>query len=215
MLPHGLQPVITRSYPALRPELLDSHQAALWSTLPPIYREFLCRWNGGVLDEDQLCFDTPIPFFKDGQRVRDLQTDSVVELYGFRPSRGAAEPGDLAEVRAEHEAREFLPSGVLAVAECVGDSLVCVSTRREDFGAVYYWDYYWKYPWCRPFFDPRVEAAAREFPDIDTIRTDPRHPRRQEAADALNYATLVRLADGFDRWLSTCRSNVPAMEGVG
>ncbi|HEY8376281.1 MAG TPA: hypothetical protein VIK91_07320 [Nannocystis sp.] len=46
-----------------------------------------------------------------------------------------------------------------------------------------------------------MQAAERRFPDLAVIRADPRHSRRQEAQDVLNYATLVRLADDFHDWL--------------
>ncbi len=108
-----------------------------------------------------------------------------------------------------------MPSGAIAIAECLSDSLLLLSTRRDDYGAVYHWDYYWKYPWCQPFFAPRVEAAERKFSDLAIIRADRRHARRREVADVPNYATLVRLADDFQGWLSTCRSNVPAVGALG
>lgn len=205
MFPAYLNTKLTKSHARLRPETLKGAQAALWSTLPPSYREFLCRWNGGVLEEGQLCFDTPIPYVKDGRQVRDHQTDSVVEFFGFQPPGETREPRDLATVKPEHDAEEFLPLGVIAIAECLGNSLLCLSTRSEDYGIVYYWDYYWKYPWSRPFFEPRIQAAKREFPDLDAIRADPLHPRRREAVDTLNYASLVRLAEDLESWLSMCR----------
>ena len=205
MLPSDLQPIISRSHAALCPGALHGDQASLWSVLPEAYREFLGQFNGGIIDEGHLCFDTPIPYFKDGHRVRDHQSDCVVEMFAFQPPGEARAPQDLAKLKDEHDESEFLPSGIIAIAECLGSSLLCLSTRSQDHGVIYYWDYYWRYPWCRPFFDPRIEAAARAFPDIAAIRADPMHPRRREAIDALNYATLVRLADHLPDWLARCR----------
>ncbi len=205
MSPSDLQSTISRSHPSFRPEELRDDQKSLWSVLPAAYREFLSRFNGGIVEEGDLCFDTPIPFFKGEHRVRDHQTDCVVELFGLQPPGETREPHDLAELKREHDAEDFLPSGIIAIAECLGSSLLCLSTRSQDHGAIYYWDYYWRYPWCRPFFDPRIEAAERAFPDIAEIRADPRHPRQREAIDVLNYATLVRLADQLPDWLARCR----------
>lgn len=205
-----LQSIISRSHAALRPDKLRGNQRSLWSILPASYREFLCRFNGGVIEEGQLSFDTPIHFFKENRRVQDHQNDSVIELFAFQPPGETRAPSDLAKLKQEHDASDFLPLGVIAVAECLGSSLLCLSTRPEDHGAIYYWDYYWKYPWCWPFFAPRIEAAEREFPDIAAIRADPLHPRRREALDALNFATLVRLADDLVDWLAMCRCSEAA-----
>ncbi len=149
--------------------------------------------------------ETPIPYFEETRRVRDHQSDCVIELFAFQPPGETCEPHDLAGLKLEHDESNFLPSGILAIAECLGSSLLCLSTRREDYGVIYYWDYYWRYPWCRPFFDPRIAAAEHAFPDIAAIRADPLHSRRRAAIDALNYATLVRLADDLPGWLATCR----------
>lgn len=197
--------LISRSHAALCPDELRGDQGLLWSVLPAIYGDFLCRFNGGFIEEGQLCFDTPIHFFKENRRVKVHQNDCVVELFAFQPPGETREPADLAKLKQEHDASDFLPLGVIAIAECLGSSLLCLSTRPEDHGAIYYWDYYWKYPWCWPFFAPRIEAAERAFPDLEVIRADPQHPRRRAAMDALNYATLVRLADDLAGWLACCR----------
>lgn len=207
-----LQSIISRSHAALCPDELRGDQESLWSALPPSYREFLCRFNGGIVEEGQLCFDTPIPYFKEKRRVQEHQSDCVVELFAFQPPGETREPSDLAKLKREHDESGFLPSGVIAIAECLGSSLLCLSTRDQDHGAIYYWDYYWRYPWCRPFFDPRIEAVEQAFPEIAAIRADPLHPRRREAIDALNYATLVRLADDLADWLATCRHGTTTEE---
>lgn len=205
MSPPYLQLIISGSHAALRPDTLIGDQRILWSVLPASYRDLLCRFNGGVIEEGQLCFDTPIAFFKEDRQVQDHQSDCVVELFALQPPGETRAPSDMARLKQEHDESDFLPLGVIAIGECLGGSLLCLSTRPEDHGAIYYWDYYWKYPWCRPFFAPRIEAAERAFPDLAAIRADPLHPRRRAAIDALNYATLVRLADDLAGWLASCR----------
>jgi hypothetical protein len=197
---------ITNSYPALDSTELVGERRALWASLPPSYQTFLRRYNGGLLDDAQLCFRTQIPHYKDGRVARDSQVDAVAEFFGLPASEQdlPGMPGDLAELRRTHDAEAFLPHGVIAVGSCPESSLICLSIRQDDFGAIYFWDYYWRYPWSKPFFEPRLQTAERLFPDLASIRSDPRHPRRQEAQDALNYATLVRLADDFQDWLQAC-----------
>lgn len=201
-----LQSLFTRSHHDFDRHNLNTEQTRLWSTLPPDYQNFLRYWNGGELGEDQLCFDVPIPFFaEDGKQTQDHQTNCVEDVYGFRADEQYGS-SDLAQQKKENDASTFLPARIIAIARCIDNSLVCMSTGNEDQGAIYYWNYYWRYPWCLPFFAPRVRAAEQAFPDIVQIRSDPQHPLRQQAADALNLATLVRLADDLSGWLAACRT---------
>ena len=197
---------ITKSYPRLDPARLVGDRRALWDQLPRSYQAFLQRFNGGFLGDPQLCFRTQVPFHKDGRLERDSQVDVVAEFFGL-PATAHEQPdtpGDLLELRDTHDAEEFLPRGVLAIGICPSSSLLCLSTRQEDHGAVYFWDYYWRYPWSKPFFEPRIQAAERRFTDLAAIRADRAHPQRRAAQDALNYATLVKLGGDFRDWLRTC-----------
>lgn len=197
---------ITNPHPRLDPARLAGERRALWTQLPKSYQAFLLRFNGGFLDDAQLQFHTKIPFYKDGRVTRDSQVDAVAEFFGLPAAEldGPGLPGDLAELRRTHDAEKFLPRGIIAIATCPESSLICLSTRKDDFGAVYFWDYYWRYPWSKPFFEPRLQAAEHRFPDLSAIRADPDHPQRQQAEDALNYASLVRLGGDLQEWLETC-----------
>ena len=126
--PPDLQSAITRSHAALRPDELRGDQESLWSILPASYRELLCRFNGGLVEEGQICFDTPIPRFKEGRRVQDHQNDCVVELFAFQPPGETRKPSDLAKLKDEHDASDFLPSGVIAIRPVVN--------RIQAFGRV-------------------------------------------------------------------------------
>jgi hypothetical protein len=184
--------------------VMSTAQRALYLALPPDYRKFLERHNGGRVSEFSMAFDTGVPF-----RTKEVdnpsRNDGVRELFGLRhPVADDDAPSDLVERRACYDAEEFLPQGVIAIARCTQSSLVCLSLRRDDFGQVYYWDWYWQYPWCRWFFDERLRATAKRYPDAKAIAADPKHKRHQELKDAFNYATIVRLAPSFSAWLSQC-----------
>jgi hypothetical protein len=196
---------------------LTAAQTELWSSLPPSYQRFLRASNGGLVNGGAggLCFYTGIPYCERELTVCESQVDEVEEFLGFAsPSKFAHLPSDLEAAKATHDGEGFLPFGILAIANCCGGSLVCISVLPDDFGAIYFWDYYWDYPWSEDFFAQRILAAERRFPDIAEIQADPDHPRRRDAADAINRSVLVRLASDFDAWIASCWSATPPSRGV-
>ena len=74
--------------------------------------------------------------------------------------------------------------------------------RTEDFGQIYYWDWYWKYPWCRDFFQARIDEVSAIYPNAQEILDNPQNELYQKVSDAFNYATIVKIADSFDDFLS-------------
>lgn len=193
------------SFAPLQVERLRGDRRALWSRLPAAYQRLLQRWNGAVFEGAQLAFKTHVPFHRDG-RTSESQIDAISQFYGLRPEGELPDSDleDLLEVRARNEAEGFLPAGIISIARGLEGSLLCLSTRSEDYGAVYYWDWHWRYPWSKPFFEARIKAAEAQFADLEAIRADLAHPRRQQAEDAINYATLVPLAEDLEVWLSKC-----------
>lgn len=126
-------------------------------------------------------------------------TDNELEvLYGVSatspPSRGWLEITDTS-----------LPSGVLAIGRFYDDSLLCLSTREQDHGSVYYWDYYWKYPWRRGFFTDRVHAAYAPFGDYTLILDDASHPKYESLNNAAHEAVLYLVADDFEKTVENFR----------
>jgi hypothetical protein len=105
----------------------------------------------------------------------------------------------------DHEAEQFLPHDVIAIARCVQNSLVCLVTAGPELGAIYYWDWYWKYPWCKPFFDERINRVTTQYPSAREILNHPDHQNYREVFDALNYATLVKIAPSLNAWLGACQ----------
>ncbi len=194
---------IRDSYPPLSALGNDKTQAYL-RDLPDDYVAFLRHNNGGFADAFRYTFLTGVPFKT--ETVDNLSRDDCpVEFFGL--SGGDASegfPDDLMQVAREHADEGFLPRNVIAIARCVQNSLVCLSRRKEDFGSIYYWDWYWQYPWCEAFFRARLDEVRRQFEPADDILEDNTHPRHAELRDALNFATLTKLAPDFSSWLGGC-----------
>lgn len=189
------RPLAGTSDPAVKTFLAD---------LPDDYLTFLRAHNGGVVDAFRYSFLTGVPF-KTQTVNNPSRDDCPVEFFGVPPDKiTEGYPDNLLEVAEEHAGEGFLPRGVFAIARCVQNSLVCLSRREEDHGAVYYWDWYWQYPWCEGFFLSRIDAVRAEFDNPDAILADETHPRHAQLRDALNFATLLRVAPNFSTWISQC-----------
>lgn len=187
---------LTNSLPPIT-DALTPERRAFFESLPRDYREFLEKHNGGFAEEFRLAFATGVP--------GKSREDCVVELLGLNAADSdSSEPGDLQQLRLLHDSEEFLPRDIVAIARCVTSSLVCVSLRDEDRGAIYYWNWYWRYPWNKEFFEARIEQAQARFADAKAILSDSNHPNYGECYDAFNFATLVKLADSFTAWAARC-----------
>jgi hypothetical protein len=194
---------IRNSFPAISDQLAEEERV-FFDRLPDDYRAFLLAHNGGFVEEFRYTFLTGVPF-RTSEIDNPSRDDCPVEFFGIATTEpGSALPEDIMQMVVDHAAEEFLPRDVIAIARCVQSSLVCLSLRADDRGAIYYWDWYWRYPWCKDFFDARIARALAAFDDPDAIRRDLRHPRRAELHDALNFATLVKLAPSFSEWGRSC-----------
>ena len=100
-----------------------------------------------------------------------------------------------------HTGEEFLPTDVIVFASCTQNCLLALSLNADDFGAVYYWEWYWQYPWFSEFFNKRIVEAESQFQDIEQILANISHPEYTRAFNAMNYATLVKVADSFSEFL--------------
>lgn len=172
--------------------------------LPEEYRRFLEAHNGGFTDEFRYTFLTGVPF-KTEEVDNPSRNDCPIEFFGIPTTDAPGEwPEDLLQMVADHAAEEFLPSGVIAIARCVQNSLVCISLRDEDRGSIYYWDWYWRYPWCSEFFEKRIDEARARIEEPEKILENRADPRYQDVVDALNFATLVKLAASLSEWFRSC-----------
>lgn len=194
---------IRNSYPTISGQL-SAEKLEILAELPDDYRSFLRVHNGGFVDEFRYSFQTGVPF-----KTKDVEnpsrSDCPVEFFGIPAGQvSGSYPEDLLQVAVDHAAEEFLPENVIAVARCIQSSLVCISVRSEDYGAIYYWDWYWRYPWCVHFFDARIEKVQRNYRDAAAILNDREHPHFTTLRDELNYATLTRIAPSFSDWFAMC-----------
>ena len=204
---------LERSLPLELPSLsvLDR---GLFDRLPEDYRDFLCRSNGGFVTRGSMAtFDIPIERRREGEVISTVDQNEVEEFFAFIPSgkrharkHGQAPASVLHEHWGRHQAEEFLPSDVLVIASCMQSCLLAISLNSDDFGAIYYWEWYWRYPWFSQFFDERIDKARSRFDNVEQILDDASHPQYQEAFNALNYATLIKLADSFSGFVASLHS---------
>lgn len=194
---------IRASFPAITAQSAgDDH--AFFTQLPDHYRRFLAARNGGFAAESRYTFLTGVPFVTETVH-NPSRDDCVIEFFGIPTTDAAGDfPRDLLQERVDHEAEGFLPHDVIAIARCSQNSLVCISLRTEDRGAIYYWDWYWRYPWCKAFFAARIDAVAQQYPQHAEILADEEHALHHEVQDAFNFATLVRLAPDFETFARAC-----------
>lgn len=195
---------IEDSYPPIDEARMSDGERELFAKLPEDYRQFLRSHNGGFVRDFRYSFLTGVPYRTDAidNPSRD---DCVVQFLGIPTTESKGRlPASLILTANEHRSANFLPGGIIAIAVCIQSSLVCVSLRPMDHGAIYYWDYYWRYPWCKSFFEERIERARARFEGQEVIMGDPHHPDRPALVDALNLASLVKLSDSFSGWCHSC-----------
>jgi hypothetical protein len=196
---------LQHSFPPLTPSAVPADEWAFLQELPEDYLAFLLAQNGGFAESFRYTFQTGVPFKTD-----DVDTpsrdDAPIEFFGVPTVKSRARyPRDLLQVAVDYAAEEFLPSNLIAIASCVQSSLVCIAVDGPDRGAIYYWDWYWQYPWCKQFFDQRISAVREKIPDYAAVVADTSHARYREVADALNFATVTRLADSMSQWILSCQ----------
>ena len=202
-----LSPCLDQTPGPLAVEGLDPARSELLHALPETLQEVLRTWNGAFFTDD-LWFSTGVERGRDGAPPV-VGDDALVELWGFHPGRTGSEteavPHDLLEEAARHDGEAFLPRGLVAIGLGIQNSLVLVSVRPADRGAVYYWDWYWQYPWHIGFFKERIDRALEDFVDAAAAVDDPDHPDHDAAVEAANGATVVRLHDEFGGWVLAMR----------
>jgi hypothetical protein len=193
---------------------LSAKDRGLFDRLPGDYRDFLSRSNGGFVTGGSMAtFDIPIERRREGEVVSTVCQSQVEEFFAFIPAAtrysrqyGKVPASVLHEHWGRHQAEEFLPTDVVVFASCLQNCLLAISLNSDDFGAVYYWEWYWRYPWFSQFFDERIDKARSRFDNVEQILDDPSNPLYQEAFNALNYATLVKVADSFSGFVASLRS---------
>jgi hypothetical protein len=172
---------------------LDPERRELHDALPADLQALLKVWNGGVFGSNPgLGYSTGIESTRG--ETSSVGSDLWSHFFGFSPEA----PQELFEYHRECIDDEFLPAGLVPIGHGLQHSIVLISTRDRDEGAVFYWEWYWQYPWYLPFFERRVAAALARFPEE---AHDPQHPDHAALVDAANEATVVKLADALFPWL--------------
>lgn len=180
---------LTGSRP-LDPTSLSDKDRALLDRFPADYQDFVRSINGGQLEGSDWFFPTNIP--PPSNAPYNTAVAGVSELWPF---------AGVINERIEHVDSEFLPTNVYAIGCTANDCLICLSLDAHNYGTVYYWDYRWQHPWLKPTFVARIEETKERFGDVDAILDDPNHPQFVEVGDALNYATLTRIAGSFSEFI--------------
>lgn len=189
---------------------LSARDRSVFDRMPGDYREFLNRNNGGfVVRGSAATFSVSIERRHKGDVVSTVDQNEVEEFFAVIPSAapytreyGKVPASVLHEHWGRHQGEGFLSSDVVVFASCAQSCLLGLSLNSDDFGAVYYWEWYWRYPWFSQFFDQRIAKAQSKFVDVENILSDAAHPQYKEAFNALNYATLIKLADSFSEFLA-------------
>lgn len=190
---------------------LSAEDRSLVDRLPCDYRRFLDQTNGGfVVAGSHASFNVPMERRRDGKVTSTVATNDVEEFYALIPfatpyerQYGEAPASLLHEHWGRHASEEFLPTDVIVFAGCTQSCLLALSLNSDDFGTVYYWEWYWQYPWFSEFFDRRIATAENKFQGIEQILADTSHPEHTKAFNALNYATLVKVASSFSEFLES------------
>jgi hypothetical protein len=147
--------------------------------LPSDYLEFLNRTNGGVAS-GQVAFHSRVEY---GAKFSGYEIDSLREFFRVADIKSSDQHPETVHYWFVIT-RESLPPGVLPVAICFSDSLICLNLAPEDFGTVYYWDWYFGYPWSEDSYQKRIEAM-----------------RNRDDEEEWNWIRLTRVAGSFSEFL--------------
>lgn len=95
--------------------------------IPDAYRVFLLNHNGG--------YPEPSDFKIDSDTEESTQISSVDWFLGI----GGQESTELKYCIETYKGR--LPKSLFPVARDPGGSLICISTKKDDLGKVYFWEH--------------------------------------------------------------------------
>lgn len=181
---------------------LSTDEQTVWREFPADYRAMIETLNGGWLDES-LWFDVPIVWENEGERREGKET-RLEEIWTWR-TLADDEHEEVTSVLHAHFARHvtdaFLPDGIFAIGRASQKSLIAISTRSDDSGAVFYREWYWNSPWYKSFFQARIRTALSVYEDAWAALEDPDHPNHELVVDAANYATLIKVADSWTEFV--------------
>lgn len=115
---------IENSYPKISRQQIADFESRQGLSLPQSYKEFLLNVNGGEPVPNE--FEVP---------NWSGESSMVQAFYGIH----AGEYDNLAEKIAMFQDR--LPEGFLPIASDPGGNLLCLGTKGDDEGRIYFWDH--------------------------------------------------------------------------
>jgi len=115
--------MITDAGSPLTAEELEKFEAHLQVRLPEEYRRFLLEYNGGRPEPNLFTFQDQ----EDGSDCHYLLGLNGTDGFDLRP------------FIETHKDR--LPAGLFTIAYDSLGNLICLSTRKEDAGKIYFWDH--------------------------------------------------------------------------
>lgn len=132
----------------ITPLELTEFEIELKARLPADYRNFLLTHNGGKPTPG--IFDVDIDGFKNTTAVRRFLClgDGDFEEYSLR------------KYLRKYRAR--LPANLLAIANELSASKICISIAGNDFGIIYFWDHNWEVTERTPDYE-NVHFLAENF----------------------------------------------------
>jgi hypothetical protein len=130
---------IEQTFPPITPADLDDFERAESVALPPEYRDFLLKNNGGR-PRDNIA-DVP-----------DFDEVAVNNFFGLRPG----EMYDLRREAAVYEGR--IPPDTIPIADDPGGNLFLLSLAEDSKGAVYFWDH-----------EEEPEDEATDWSDFENV----------------------------------------------
>ena len=114
---------ITGSETSLTDETLKKFEEKNSIKLPLEYRNFLLQVNGGYPDPD--CFK-----FHDGS-----EGSSIDKIFGVCSNKKLSLQAYIDEYH------DRMPKHIIPIGRDPGGNYICISTAKQDFGKVYFWDH--------------------------------------------------------------------------
>ncbi|HXG11003.1 MAG TPA: SMI1/KNR4 family protein [Gemmataceae bacterium] len=112
-------------------ELLSQFEQEIGHRLPPDYRYFLSRYSGVRL------FNAMIHPAVQDEKLESVEGIHLISFFGFYTlsPQGGKCSSDLSWNYRVY--KDFLPAGVIPIAEFCGDYLFCISCAPETYGRIF------------------------------------------------------------------------------
>jgi hypothetical protein len=150
---------IEGSCPKITELELTEFESELKAKLPAAYRDFLLAHNGG----------------KPSPGIFDVDIDGFINTTAARRFLCLA-GGDFEEYSLRKYLREYrtrLPANLLAIANALSASKVCISVSGSDYGTIYYWESDWEVTEREPDYENVYFLAENFTAFLEILYDDP------------------------------------------